>query len=253
MPTSVAEALFLVAAGALAALVGSAGGITSLISYPALLAVGIPPLQANVSNAVALVASGLGSTFGARPELAGQHGRLRRMALPAVAGGAVGAVLLLVTPDAVFGWIVPFLIALAAVLLLVQPRISRWREARQRTGRSLAVHAGLFAVSVYGGYFGAGGGVLTLALLLLFVDQNVVRANAFKNYVLMLADVITAVVFVLAGPVMWSAVLPLALGALAGGALGPSVARRVPSELLRIVVAVLGLGLAGWLLVAAVR
>jgi uncharacterized membrane protein YfcA len=153
----------------------------------------------------------------------------------------------------VFGWIVPFLIALAAVLLLVQPRISRWREARQRTGRSLAVHAGLFAVSVYGGYFGAGGGVLTLALLLLFVDQNVVRANAFKNYVLMLADVITAVVFVLAGPVMWSAVLPLALGALAGGALGPSVARRVPSELLRIGVAVLGLGLAGWLLVAAVR
>jgi len=107
--------------------------------------VGIPPLQANVSNAVALVASGLGSTFGARPELAGQHGRLRRMALPAVAGGAVGAVLLLVTPADVFGWIVPFLIALAAVLLLAQPRISRWREARQRTGRPLLVHAGLFA------------------------------------------------------------------------------------------------------------
>lgn len=249
----VAEALFLVAAGALAALVGSAGGITSLISYPALLAVGIPPLQANVSNAVALVASGLGSTFGARPELAGQHGRLRRMALPAVAGGAVGAVLLLVTPADVFGWIVPFLIALAAVLLLAQPRISRWREARQRTGGPPLVHAGLFAVSVYGGYFGAGGGVLTLALLLLFVDQNVVRANAFKNYVLMLADVVTAVVFVVAGPVLWSAVLPLAVGALAGGALGPSVARRLPSELLRIAVAVLGLGLAGWLLVVAVH
>ena len=210
MSTSVAEALFLVAAGALAALVGSAGGITSLISYPALLAVGIPPLQANISNAVALVASGLGSTFGARPELAGQHRRLRRMAVPAVAGGAVGAVLLLATPADVFGWIVPFLIALAAVLLLAQPRISRWRETRQRhRGSPLAVHAGLFAVSVYGGYFGAGGGVMTLALLLLLVDQNVVRANAFKNYVLMLADVVTAVVFVVAGPVLWSAVLPL--------------------------------------------
>jgi len=250
---SIAEALFLVAAGALAALVGSAGGITSLISYPALLAVGIAPLQANVSNAVALVASGLGSTFGARPELAGQHARLRRIAVPAVAGGTFGAVLLLITPAEVFAWIVPFLIALASVLLLAQPTISRWREARDRTASPVLVHAGLFAVSVYGGYFGAGAGVLTLALLLLLVDQNLVRANAFKNYVLMLADVITAVVFVVAGPVLWSAVLPLAVGALAGGALGPSVARRVPAGLLRIAVAVLGLGLAGWLLVDAVR
>jgi hypothetical protein len=174
------------------------------------------------------------------------------MALPAVAGGTVGALLLLVTSSAVFAWIVPFLIALASVLLLAQPTVSRWRDARDPAGRPVLVYAGLFAISVYGGYFGAGGGVMTLALLLLLVDQNVVRANAFKNYVLMLADAVTAVVFVVAGPVLWSAVLPLAVGALAGGALGPSVARRLPAGLLRIAVAILGFGLAGWLLVVVV-
>ncbi len=234
--------VFLVAAGTLAALVGSAGGITSLISYPALLAVGIAPLPANVANAVALVTSGIGSAAGSRPELRGQGRRLARLAVPTVAGGLVGAVLLLVTPGEVFADIVPLLIAGASVLLLLQPRISI------RPHPMLAT-AGMFGVAVYGGYFGAGSGVLTLGLLMVTVEQDLARANAFKNVVLGIADILVAVAFVVAGTVVWSVTIPLAIGALIGGAIGPAVTRRVPAGVVRVGAAVSGLGLAVWLLV----
>jgi len=250
MPASVAEVLFLVGAGALASLIGSAGGITSLISYPALLAVGLAPLQANIANAVALVGSGVGSTLGARPELRGHWRTLLRLAVPSVAGGTVGAALLLLTSADLFAWIVPFLIALASSLLLVQPKISTWRQRRHRSENPALALAGMFVVSIYGGYFGAGAGVLTLALLLVLVDQDLPRANAFKNVVLASADVITAVVFVLAGQVVWGVVIPVAVGAMVGGALGPAVVRRVPTRILRIAAALAGFGLSIWLLVS---
>lgn len=253
MPASVAEALFLVGAGALASLIGSAGGITSLISYPALLAVGIPPLQANIANAVALVGSGVGSTLGSRPELRGRRNVLLRLTLPAVAGGTVGATLLLATPADLFAWIVPFLTAVASSILLIQPKISTWRQERSRSESQALALGGMFLVSIYGGYFGAGAGVLTLAVLLVLVDQDLPRANAFKNAVLAIADVITALVFVLAGQVVWAAVIPLAIGALAGGALGPAVVRRMPTTILRIAAALAGFGLSIWLLLSALR
>jgi uncharacterized protein len=244
---AISTALFLVGAGILAATIGSAGGITSLISFPALLVVGMTPLAANVTNAVALVASGFGSTMGSQPELSGQRARLTQLALPAIAGGTAGALLLLVTPPGVFAGVVPFLIAFASVLLLVQPAISTWRQARHPAGSSALAMAGVFVLSVYDGYFGAGAGVLTLALLLILVEQDLARANALKNVALLVADVITAVVFIVAGPVAWTSVVPLAVGALVGGRLGPLVARRVPTTLLRVVVALSGLGLATWL------
>lgn len=239
--------LFLVVAGAVAAMIGSAGGITSLVSYPALLAVGIAPLPANVTNAVALVASSVGSTLSSGPELRGQRRRIARLAVPAVAGGLTGAVLLLVTPGDVFAVLVPFLIAAAAVLLLASPRISVRR--RDRPGGEVVAGVGIFAVAVYGGYFGAGAGVLTLALLLILVEHDLPRANAFKNIVLGVADLLTAVVFVAAGHVVWAAAVPLAVGAAVGGALGPAVVRRVPAGIVRVVVGLSGLGLAVWLLV----
>lgn len=248
MAASLPEALFLVAAGAAAALVGSAGGITSLISYPALLAIGIAPLPANITNAVALVTSGLGSAASSRPELRGQRHKLWKLAFPAAAGGTAGAYLLLLTPAGVFAGIVPFLIAAASILLLVQPRISTWRDTQSSLHNGALAAAGIFGVSVYGGYFGAGAGVLTLGLMLILVEQNLARANAFKNIVLGIADVITAVVFVLAGTVVWTAALPLAIGAFVGGALGPAVTRRAPAHLVRIAAALSGLGLAAWLL-----
>lgn len=126
---------------------------------------------------MALVASGVGSTLGSRPELQDQRARLRRWALLCVGGGTVGAVLLLVTPRGVFDWIVPFLVALASLLLLVQPRITTWHEARPRRGTEPLVLAGVFGVSVYSGYFGAGAGILILAVLLVLVDQDLARSR----------------------------------------------------------------------------
>jgi uncharacterized membrane protein YfcA len=209
--------------------------------------------QPNVTNAVALVASGVGSTLGSRPELQDQRARLRRWALLCVGGGTVGAVLLLVTPRGVFDWIVPFLVALASLLLLVQPRITTWHEARPRRGTEPLVLAGVFGVSVYSGYFGAGAGILILAVLLVLVDQDLARSNVLKNTLLMIADVIPAIVFALAGPVVWTAALPLAVGAFAGGTVGPAVTRRAPKDLLRIVIAFCGLALAGGLVNSAAR
>jgi uncharacterized membrane protein YfcA len=249
----VGDAAFLVAAGTLAGAVGSAGGITSLISYPALLAVGIAPLPANVTNSIALVASGLGSTLGSRPELLDQWARLRRWAPLCVIGGTVGAVLLLATPAGIFDWIVPFLVAVASLLLLVQPRVAAWHQSRPRRGTGPVVLLAVTGVSVYSGYFGAGAGVLILAVLLILVDQDLARANAMKNTLLMIADVVPAIVFALAGPVVWTAVLPLAVGAFAGGLVGPVLTRRAPKRLLRIAIAMLGLGLAAWLVSSAAR
>jgi uncharacterized membrane protein YfcA len=242
--TSPADDVLLLAAGALAGAVGSAGGITSLISYPALLAVGIPPLPANVTQAVAFVTCLPGSALGSRPELRGQWPWIRQWAVVAAAGGAAGAALLLCTPGHLFGRVVPFLLVVASAALLLQPRITTWREGRFRRLDRYLLPGGLFAVSVYDGYFGAGSGVMVLALLLLTVDQDLRRANALKNVLLGVSDVVAAVGFALFGPVRWTAALPLAVGLLAGSLVGPSATRRVPPGLLRVLVACAGMGLA---------
>ena len=243
---------FLALAGVAAGILGTAGGITSLIAYPALLAVGIPPLSANVTNSIALLGSGLGSTLGSRPELRGHGATLRRWAPIAVVGAVAGALLLLATPPGVFAWIVPFLVAAAGVLLLMQPRITRWHAARERPIGTVAVAAAILGVTVYDGYFGAGSGVLMIAVVLILIDHELARANALKNVLLFIADLLPAVLFALAGPVVWAAVLPLGLGALAGGLIGPRVMRRAPVTVVRIAIAALALGLAVWLLLQAV-
>jgi hypothetical protein len=247
---SSADTFLLIGAGVIAGVMGSAGGITSLISYPALLAIGIPPLPANVTNAVALMGSFPGSALGSRPELKGQGPWLRRWAPVAIVGGVVGVVLLLSTPDRVFNRIVPYLLASAALVLLVQPRISRWHENRLGRGNRYFLPIGLFVVSVYSGYFGAGSGVMILALLLLTVDKEFPRANALKNMILGVADVVAAIGFLLFGPVHVEAALALAGGLFVGSFLGPSVTRRVPGNVIRVLVALLGFALAIWLWVA---
>jgi uncharacterized membrane protein YfcA len=241
---STADDVVLLTAGLLGGSVGSAGGITSLISYPALLAIGIPPLPANVTQAVAFAACLPGSALGSRPELQGQGPWFRRWAALAALGGAVGVVLLLSTPRHLFGRIVPFLLVAASLALFLEPRISRWREARPGERNRLALPCGLFAISVYSGYFGAGSGVMVLALLLLTVERSLARANALKNVILGVADVVAAIGLAVFGPVRWTAALPLALGLLIGSRIGPSVTRHVPRDVLRVVVALAGLGLA---------
>jgi uncharacterized protein len=245
-----ARLALLLGAGAAAGIVGSAGGTASLISYPALLAAGLPPLAANVTNAVAFVAAWPGSAVGSRTELRGQGPWLRRWAGLAVAGSAAGAALLLLTPAAAFDRLVPFLLAFAALALLLQPWLAA-RLARHPAGRSrLILAGGLIATSAYDGYWGAGAGVMTLALLMITGEPDLARSNALKNMLLGVADVTCCAVFVVFWPVDWATAAPMAAGFLAGSVIGPSVTRHLPGPVLRIAAALAGLGVAVHLWIA---
>jgi len=241
--TSAPEAIFVAAAGVVAGIVGTAGGITSLVSYPALLAVGIPALPANIANIVALTACWPGAALASQPELRGRASWLRRWAGIAAAGGAIGAVLLLATPSTVFSRVVPFLVAVGSLALLLQPRLSALRKRDGHTNNPLLL-AGLLSVSAYNGYFGAGSGVMTLSLLLFTVDPHLARANAIKNMFIGAASVVSALVFILFGPVDWAAAVPLGIGMFAGSLVGPRLARHMPASVLRWIAALLGIGLA---------
>ena len=241
---AVARDVVLVAAGALAGIVGTAGGITSLISYPALLWVGVPALQATMANTVAIVACWPGSAAASRPELRDRGSWLRRWTPVAAVASAAGSVLLLFTPAGVFSRVVPFLIAAGSIALLLQPWITAGSRETTRRGRRWFLLSAVTALSVYNGYFGAGSGVLLLSLLLLTVDAQLPRANALKNMLVGASSIAAAATFAVLAKVDWTVVAPLAAGMLAGSAIGPRIARRMPSGLLRWLVALTGLGFA---------
>jgi uncharacterized membrane protein YfcA len=217
-----------------------------LVSYPVLLALGVPPVSANVANTVALVFGGLSSVSASRVELTGQNAQLRPLALATVAGGIAGGLLLLAAPASSFEYVVPWLIAGASAAILL-PR--RARPAKPHRLHHPALLAGTTLIGVYGGYFGAASGVLLLALLMAMHDESFARSNAAKNLLLMLANAVAALVFIYFGAVRWLVALPLAVGFLIGGRLGPVIVRRSSPAPLRLLVALAGLALAldlGW-------
>lgn len=237
-------AVALVAAGVAAGLIGSAGGITSLVSYPALLAVGLPAHTANIANNVALVACWPGSALGSRPELRDRGPWLARWAAVAALGAAAGAGLLLCTPSQVFTRVVPFLVAIGSLALLFAPRLRARRERRTRGSHTVALTTGLIPLAFYNGYFGAGSGVMTLTLLLVLVEDSLTRANALKNMLIGAGVMASAAIYLLFSPVPWSSVVPLSVGMLVGSRIGPAVARRLRPDLLRSLIVLLGLALA---------
>lgn len=233
----------LAVAGVLAGMIGAAGGITSLVSYSALLACGVPTLPAAATNLVASVACWPGSALTSRRELSGSRGVVLA-GLPVAAGGAAaGSLLLLGTPPGLFARVVPLLVAAASVLLLVQPWLTE-RAHRHAARGGWGSWLVLGAVAVYAGYFGAGSGILFLVALLVLVDDRLPQANAVKNMFLGAGALASVLVFGLAGPVDWAAAAPLALGLFAGSTLGPVITRRAPAGAVRIAIAVLGLLLA---------
>ncbi|RIX27792.1 sulfite exporter TauE/SafE family protein [Amnibacterium setariae] len=242
---------FLVVAGVVAGVIGTSGGVTSLVAYPALLVAGVPPFAANVTASVALLGSGASSALRAGRDVAGAGPVLRRWLPPIVLVSLAGAVLLVVTPGAVFDRVVPFLVAAGSVVLLLQPAIARLQVRRGSRLPPLAVAAWGGGVALYNGYFGAGAGILLITLLLLTAEPVLHRANALKNVILVAADLLPAVLFAVLGAVVWRAALPLGAGAVIGGLIGPSVARRVPATVLRVLVGLSGLVLAVVLLVRA--
>lgn len=237
------DALILIGGGILAGIAGVGAGLASLFSYPVLLAAGLPPLIANVTNSVALTLSTAGALVGSRLELRDQGARVRRYALLAALGGVVGAVLLLTAPEDVFGYVVPWLIALASVALLIRPWVQRLHDDRLHPGHPV-VTVGVVVIGVYSGYFGAAAGVLVLALLGAVIPEPMQRVNALKNMVVGSSNLIAATGFAIFGPVDWWSVLPLAAGCFLGGLAAPWIVRRIPDPALRIGIGLLGLGLA---------
>jgi len=238
--------VLLLVAGVGAGLTGSIAGLASVISYPALLGVGLAPVTANVTNTVALVFSSVGSVAGSRPELRGQAARVRRLGAVGILGGTVGGVVLLSSPAGAFEKIVPWLIGFGSLTILITSRPPIDPDAPPRADSRLVL-LGVFLIGVYGGYFGAAAGVLLLALLLAASSETLARCNALKNFVLGLANLVAAVVFVLFGSVDWVAAVPLAIGLFVGGRTGPVIVRHAPARLLRILIAIAGIGLAIYL------
>ena len=232
-------ALAAVAAGAVNALAG--GG--TLITFPALTALGLPAVAANVTNTVALAPGHLGATLAQRRELAGQRSRVRRLVPAALLGGLVGGLLLLGTSERVFRHLVPFLILLASALLAAQEPLRAWLAGRLGGARgsheALAVLP-VFAASVYGGYFGAGLSVIVLAVLGLLLEDSLTRLNAAKQAIGFAANAAAAALFLFSGQVHWPAGLVMAVGAIAGGAIGGRLAGRVRPTTLRLVVVGVG-------------
>ncbi|WP_242454236.1 sulfite exporter TauE/SafE family protein [Bailinhaonella thermotolerans] len=247
--------LALAVAGVAAGLSGSVAGLASLFSYPALLAAGLPPVVANVTNTVSLFGSTVGSVVGSRLELRGQLGRTLRLGALATAGGACGAALLLSTPPEAFEAVVPYLIALGSVVLLAREPIRRLagrRASRAGAGRTpVPLMGAILLIGVYAGYFGAAAGVLLLAALAASSAEPLAVSNAVKNAVLGAANLVAALAYAFLAPVDWAAAAALAVGGLAGSRLGPVLFRRLPERPLRVGIALAGLALAVHLWLAA--
>jgi uncharacterized membrane protein YfcA len=247
-PTALA---FLVVAGVLAGAVNAVAGGGSLLVFPALLAVGFPPLAANVTNSVAQWPGYLGIVVGARHDLRGQRRRIGLASGVAVAGSAVGSALLLVLPGQVFNTIVPALVLLATVLLALQPYLKRWIGVPDpgAPDRVAVLLPAVFLAAVYGGYFGGALGVILIATLSLCAGDGLVRLNALKGLLSLVIATVTVVIFAIGAPVDWLAVAFLAPTTLLGGFVGARLARRLPETVLRWAVVLLGVAVGIYLLV----
>jgi uncharacterized membrane protein YfcA len=227
------------AAGAINTLVGSG----TLITFPVLLAFGYAPVTANVSNTIGLVLGNVSGAVGYRRELAGQRARVLRLGAMSLAGGITGAVLLLVLPAAAFKAIVPVFIAAALVLMLLQPRLARTllkREIDLERKGALLVPIAVYLTGVYGGYFGAAQGILLLGILGVALAQSLQRTNALKNVLVGLVNGVAAVYFTFAAHVDWGPAAIIAGTSIAGAQLGARFGRRLPAEVLRAVIVIVG-------------
>ncbi|MEV4290021.1 sulfite exporter TauE/SafE family protein [Nonomuraea bangladeshensis] len=228
-----------VVAGAINAVVGSG----SLITFPTLVAMGVDPVTANVSNTIGLVPGSFTGAYGYRAELSGQRDRLLRLGLASALGALIGGLLLLVLDPGVFEIVVVVLIALACVLVVIQPRLNALLAERREHAHpdgGPVLWLAVLAAGVYGGYFGAAQGVLLIGLLGSFLADGLQRVNAAKNVLALIVNGVAAVLFVVVAEVDWQAVLGVALGAIVGGFVGARVGRRIPAPVLRGVIVAVG-------------
>ncbi len=240
------EVIAILLAGVAAGTINTVVGSGTLITFPTLLAFGIPPVTANVSNTVGLAPGSLSGAIGYRAELTGQRRRLVRLGSASLVGGIAGALLLLVLPSSAFDAIVPVLIVLGCVLVVLGPRIQRRVAARAEQTGGLPEHGAWWVwpavavAGVYGGYFGAAQGVLLMAVLGIGVADSMQRHNATKNVLALIVNGVAAVIFIFVADVNWPVAGLIALGSVIGGQLGATVGRRLPANVLRAVIVAVG-------------
>ncbi|MGO4247655.1 sulfite exporter TauE/SafE family protein [Paenarthrobacter sp. RAF54_2] len=221
-------------------LAGSIAGLASLSTYPALLGLGLVPVSANVTNTAALILNGVGSALGSAPELKGQAGALRRLIPMGILGGAGGALLLLSIPPGYFEYLVPVILASAAVVIAIPRRLASPSGRPQGPLKSAA----MLTICIQGGFFGAAAGVMLLAVLMSSGTGSMARANAVKNVVLGAANLSATLIFIAFAPINWVAAMILGLGCLIGSRLGPPLVRTIPETPLRLLIAAAGITLA---------
>ena len=240
------EAVLIALAGVAAGTINTVVGSGTLITFPTLLAFGVPPVTANVSNTVGLVPGSMSGVFGYRRELAGQRARVLRLGAASLLGGVAGALLLLWLPSSAFDAIVPALIALGVVLVVLGPRIQRSVAARAESRGGIPDHGvwwvwpAVAAAGVYGGYFGAAQGVLLMAILGIGVADSMQRHTATKNVLALIVNAVAALVFIAVADIDWTVAGLIAIGSVIGGQIGATVGRRLPPALLRAVIATVG-------------
>lgn len=240
--------LALLGAGGAAGLINTVVGSGTLVTFPVLLALGVPSVVANVTNTVGLAPGSLSGALATRQELTGQRSRLVRLGAASLVGGIVGALLLLRLPSAAFDAIVPILIGLGCVLVVAQPALSKRVAARrERLGvgeapahGSVGLWLAVLATGVYGGYFGAAQGVLLIAVMGIGLAETLPRVNAVKNVLALIVNGVAGVVFILISSVNWPAAAALAVGSVLGAQVGGRVGRRLPPLVYRVVIVAVG-------------
>ncbi|MFC1434992.1 sulfite exporter TauE/SafE family protein [Streptacidiphilus sp. N1-3] len=239
------EAVGVFAAGIGAGTINTVVGSGTLITFPVLLAVGLPPVTANVSNTLGLVPGSVSGVLGYREELRGQRSRLIRLGSASLSGGLLGAILLMVLPAGAFKAIVPVLIGIALLMVVLQPRLAKYLATHRSTPVTaeggVALLIGVFGTGVYGGYFGAAQGVLLLGLMGLLLDDELQRINATKNVLALLVNGVAAVFFLFVAHIDWTAALLIAAGSVIGGQLGSRIGRRLPPTALRALIVAVGI------------
>jgi len=241
------EVLAIIAAGMAAGAINTMVGSGTLITFPTLLFFGFPPLVANVSNTIGLVAGGLTGVHGYRKELTGANQTLRRLVPASLLGALTGAVLLLVLPEKAFESIVPVLIGVALLLVLFGPRLQAWSAARHpdhdSVARRVLLAVSIFGAGMYGGYFGAAQGVLLVGIMSILTPISLQQVNGMKNVLATVANAVAAVVFMVVAweRIDWTVAALIAVGAFAGGYVGARVGRRLSPKFLRGLIVVVGI------------
>ncbi|WP_104198438.1 sulfite exporter TauE/SafE family protein [Cryobacterium sp. M15] len=242
------EGAIILVAGIAAGIINVVAGAGTLITFPTLLALGVPPITANVSNTVGLVPGSVAGAYGYRRELKSQWRPVAWMAVFSAVGGVTGGLLLLILPEEAFSVVVPYLLLLAAMLSAVQPKVARYVRRKAPEGATtdtrpitFGLVLGILGTGVYGGYFGAAQGVVLLALLGILWSTDIHRANGAKNVLAGMANLVSAIIFISSGTVDWVIALLIGVGSAFGGWIGARIGRRLSAPVLRTILVVVAL------------